>query len=133
MGLFAGPAAAADFTFQFINDSDRPLALKLFSRADTHREWPSKTKTYNVRPDAAVQELKIDCDEGERICWGAWMAVQNVTGMVGSSGRRDTRTTKYVAGAGERGMRECRSCCSVCKDGGKSPIAKLGDPDANAR
>lgn len=131
--LAALPAAAADFTFQFMNDSDRALSLKLFSRAATHREWPSKTKSYSVRPGAAVQELKVDCDEGEQICWGAWVAVQNVTGQVGASGQRDVRTTKWVAGAGERGMRACTNCCYVCKDGAKSPIARLDDPDAGAR
>lgn len=132
--LASRPAAAAEFTFRFINDSDRPLALKLFSRAESLREWPAKTKSYSLRPDgAAVQELRIDCEEGERICWGAWMRVETVSGTVGGGGKRDTRITRYSIGAGERGLRECQHCCSICQDGGTSPVARLRDPDGAAR
>ena len=122
--LGAMPAAAADFTFQFVNDGDRALSLKLFSRAESKREWPSKTKSYSVQPGTTVQELKVDCDEGEQICWGAWTAAQNPA-AIGGSGQRDIRTTKYLSGAGDRGLRACTDCCNVCKDGAKSPVAKL--------
>lgn len=126
-------ANAAEMTFQLINDTERPLSLKLFSRAESHQEWPAKNKFYTVRPDAAVQQLKIKCEEGEQICWGAWMKVENVSGEVGASGRRDTRTTKYLYGAGERGIDACTRCCHICKDGALTPVSKLGDPDQTAR
>ena len=126
------PAAAADFTFPFVNNTDQALALKLFSRAESHRQWPSKTKTYSLRPDAAVQELKIDCDDGEQICWGAWMGASS-GGTIGGTHQREGRSSKQVAGAGDRGMESCETCCHVCKDGGKAPVAKLGDGDFAAR
>ena len=131
--IAAFTASAADMTFQFINDTDRPLSLKLFSRGESLQQWPSKSKVYTVRPDAAVQQLKISCTEGEPICWGAWMAVENVSGEIGADGKRTTRTTKYVAGAGDRGVRPCASCCHVCKAGALTPVAKLNDPDYQAR
>lgn len=133
LNIFCTTAKAADLTFQFINDTERPLSMKLFSRSDSHQEWPSKTKAYTIRPDTAVQQLKISCEEGEQICWGAWQTVQRVSGEMGGNGQRPTHTTKYLAGAGERGIRSCKSCCQVCKDGTLTPVAKLNDPDNMAR
>lgn len=128
------PVNAAEMTFQLVNDSDRPLSLKLFSRAESHQQWPSKTKFYTIRPDAAVQQLKITCEDGEEICWGAWVIVQEVSGeMQGVEGKRSTRTTRYTAGAGERGTRPCERCCHVCKDGALTPPTALRDPNPVAR
>lgn len=122
------PAVAAEFTFLFVNDTQRTLALKLFSRGESLRQWPSRTRAYTVKPDAEVQALKIDCDEGEKVCWGAWTGGQPA-GTIGGSHRREGRSTLSVAGAGDRGMEACADCCHVCKDGGKSPVAKLGEAD----
>jgi hypothetical protein len=122
----ANPTLAAEITFQFINDTDRPLNLKLFSRGDSLQIWPAKTKAYSLRPDSAVQQLKISCKEGENICWGTWMTVQSVSGQMAGS-ERSTSTFKMQAGVGERGTRDCPSCCQVCKDGAMVPIVKLGN------
>ena len=116
--------AAAEMTFQFVNDTDRALNLKLFSRGESLRHWPAKTKAYSLRPDAAVQQLKIDCVDGEKICWGAWMTVQSVTGEVGN-GQRTVHTGRLNAGVGERGMRDCPGCCHVCQQGTMTPVAAL--------
>lgn len=132
--ILGRPVAAAEMTFQLINDSDRPLSLKLFSRAESHQQWPSKTKAYSIRPDAAVQQLKITCEEGEEICWGAWVTVQEVSGeMQGTDGKRSTRTTRYTAGTGERGTRPCERCCHICKDGALTPVSALRDPNPSAK
>jgi hypothetical protein len=122
----ANPTLAAEITFQFINDTDRPLNLKLFSRGDSLQIWPAKTKAYSLRPDSAVQQLKISCKEGENICWGAWMTLQSVSGQLSGS-ERSTSTFKTQAGVGERGTRDCPSCCQVCKDGATGPIVKLSN------
>ena len=127
------PAVASEMTFQLINDSERSLNLKLFSRSDSRQQWPSKTKAFSVKPDAARQAIKITCEEGEQICWGAWMTVQNVSGEVGSSGARATHTTKFTFGAGERGQRSCERCCHICKDGAITPVIKMRDPDPGAQ
>jgi hypothetical protein len=131
----ATPAPAAEMTYQVINDSDRPLNLKLFARDDSHQQWPSRTKAFSVRPDPAIQQLKITCTEGQQICWGVWMTVQVASGeVVGSTGQRARRyTTTYVGGAGERGTRPCRSCCNICRDGAVTPAFRLRDPDPAAQ
>lgn len=134
LSVFSASASAAEMTFQIVNNTDRPLSMKLFSRAESHQEWPSKTKAFSVRPDAKPQQLQITCEEGEQICWGAWVTVQTVSGeIVGANGQRATRTSKFTFGAGERGLRECEKCCHICKDGALVPIARLGDPSPTAR
>lgn len=126
------PAAAADFTFQFLNQTNDSIGLKLFSRGESKRHWPSKTRSYNVKPEGAVQELKIDCDEGEQICWGAWKGAAG-GGTVGGSHQRLGGPSKSVAGVGDRGIEPCTDCCHVCKAGGKAPVAKITDSDFVAR
>ena len=132
LSFAAVPASAAEFTFQFQNETQRTLALKLFSRGESLRQWPSKTRTYAVKPDSDVQALKIECDEGEQICWGAWTGGQ-ASGTIGGSHQREGRSSKSVAGAGDRGIEACANCCHVCKDGGKAPVAKLSDGDFVSR
>jgi hypothetical protein len=119
-------ALAADMTFQFVNDTDRPLNLKLFSRGESLQMWPAKSKAYSLRPDTATQQLKISCTEGENICWGAWMTVQSVSGQMAGS-QRATSNYKTQAGVGERGTRECADCCKVCKEGAVVAPVKLNN------
>ena len=134
LNAFSLPATAAEMTIQFTNDTERALNLKPFSRAESRQEWPSKTKAFSVRPDSAVQQIKITCEDGEQICWGAWMTVQSVSGeMVGASGQRATRTSKYKMGVGDRGQRTCERCCYICKDGAVTPAATLRDPEPGAK
>ena len=128
LAIMATSSSAAEMTFQLINNTDRTLNLKLFSNGESHAQWPSKTRAYAVKPDAtAVQQLKITCNEGEQICWGAWMKVETVSGQVGAGGQRDTRAYKYTWGAGDRGINPCTSCCHVCKDGTLTPVRRLQD------
>jgi hypothetical protein len=130
--LAAIPAGAADFTFQFLNETKDTIGLKLFSRGESKRQWPAKNRSYNVKPENAVQELKIDCDEGEQICWGAWTGAL-ASGTVGGSHQRMGGATKSIAGAGDRGIEPCTTCCQVCKDGTKAPVAKITDSDFVSR
>ncbi len=123
-------ADAAELTFQLINDTERAMNMKLFSRGESLQQWPSKTKAYSMRPGNDVQQVKITCEEGEQICWGAWMVTQSASGeVVGPGGERRERVTARVSyGAGERGVWPCTRCCHVCKDGTITPAATLRDP-----
>ena len=134
LNMFCIPVMAAEMTFQLVNDSDRALNFKLFSRGESRQQWPAKTKAFSVKPDSAVQQIKITCEEGEQICWGAWMTVQTVSGeMVGASGARATRTSTHSTGAGERGQRNCEHCCHICKDGALVPATTLRDSKPGAK
>ena len=130
---FSSPSSAADMTFQFLNDNERVVSVKLFSRADSHQEWPSKTKFYSVKPNAAVQQLKISCEQGEQICWGAWIVEQTESGEIGSSGQRTIRKAKHMFGVGERGTRVCEKCCHICTPGAVTPVAKFIDATNDAK
>ncbi len=132
--VLAAPVAAAEMTFQLVNDTERALNFKLFSRGESRQEWPSKTKAYSIKPEAAVQQVKITCEASEQICWGAWMRVQSESGEIkGPNGQRATHSSSYRAGAGERGQRSCEHCCHVCTDGVVVPPTKLRDPNPGAR
>ena len=134
LGTFSTPSTAAEMTFQLINDTDRALNLKLFSRSESRQQWPSKAKAFSIKPDAAVQQVKIKCEEGEQICWGAWLTVQSVSGeIVGPAGERATRTSTYSTGTGERGLRTCERCCHICKEGALTPVTTLREPDPAAK
>lgn len=116
---------AVEMTFQFVNDTERDLSLKLFSRGESGQHWPGKTRAFSVRPDTAVQQLKIDCTEGEKICWGAWVVTQSVSGQISNSGQRNTRTGTNNYGVGQKNLRQCEQCCQVCKAGEMSQVFKL--------
>ncbi len=125
LSAISTPSTAAEMTFQLVNDAEWAVNMKLFSRGESHQEWPSKSKAFSLRPDSAVQQIKISCEAGEQICWGTWRTVQAVSGEVGGGGQRTTSTAKYQAGAGERGTRSCENCCHVCKDGAMVPVINL--------
>jgi hypothetical protein len=117
---------AADMTFQLINDSDRLMSFKFFSRAESRQQWPSRTNAFSISPDAAAQPIKISCTEGELICWGAWITVTNTAReIVGAAGDRAATSSTYSTGVGERGLRVCESCCHICKDGALLPAISL--------
>lgn len=117
----SGPLVAAEMTFQMVNNTDRALSMKLFSRGESKQVWPGRTRAYSLQPDTAVQRVKITCEEGESICWGAWEIVTSVRGEIGSDGQRATSVRKMVIGVGDRGMRDCPKCCHVCQDGTMTP------------
>ena len=134
LSLLSPAALGAEMTFQITNDTERALNLKFFSRAESRKEWPSKTKAFSVRPESVAQQIKINCEEGEQICWGAWMTVQSVSGeIVGPGGQRATRTSKFSTGVGERGLRTCERCCHICMDGAMTPVRTLHDPKPGAK
>ena len=121
-------ADAAELTFQLINDTERAMNMKLFSRGESLQQWPSKTKAYSMRPGNDVQQVKITCEEGEQICWGAWMSTQTVSGEItGASGQRSTVNNSVHLGVGDRGQRSCESCCQVCKAESLAPTVKMSE------
>lgn len=128
--IIGAQAIAADMTFQLINDTERSLNLKLFSRGESLQQWPSKTKAYSIMPGSEIQKIKITCEAGEQICWGAWMVTQSVSGeVVGPAGeRRQTRTAHISYGVGERAQRPCARCCQVCTEGALVATATIRDP-----
>lgn len=126
--VYGNPAAAADMQFQLVNDTEYPINLRFFSQGESRQVWPSKTKAFTLKVDAAAQQVKISCNDGEKICWGGWTTTQNVSGEItGAAGQRSTVTNLTTYGAGERGQRTCEKCCEVCTAGAPIPPLKMSE------
>ena len=128
------PATAADIRFQLINDTEYAINLRFFSRGESHQVWPSKSKAFTLKADSAIQLVKLSCEVGEQICWGAWMATQTESGeMTGTSGQRSTvRNTTYY-GVGDRGVRSCVNCCQVCIADTLVPAVKITEQNYDVK
>jgi hypothetical protein len=120
----ATPSSSTGMTFQFINNTQRALNLKVFSRGESKQVWPGQTRAYSLRPDSAIQQLKIDCADGERVCWGAWATREELGAQI-KGDSRDKRTVTSNYGVGPRGMRDSERACHVCKSGAMTPVIQM--------
>jgi hypothetical protein len=125
-------AKPGEVVFQIANNTQRSVAMKLFSRGESKQVWPSQSRAFSLRPDSAVQQLKFSCTEGENICWGAWFAATSESGEIHGD-RRQTSHMKVQFGVGDRGMRDCQACCFVCKAGTMTHEYRIGTTQDNAK
>ena len=97
-GLYAGAgsATAGEMVWKFKSEHPNSVGVELYSQ-DRNKTWPGGGRPYVLR-DWKTHEFQIDCQEAERICFGAW--VQN-----------DTST---FWGAGLDGVEACSNCCAKC-------------------
>ncbi|RWL95234.1 hypothetical protein [Mesorhizobium sp.] len=94
--LLTTPAFAADMSVFVRNQRQQDVAVELFSR-DSEKVWPGNDKVFLIRPQAK-KSVPISCDNGEHICWGAW--------VVGND--------KLSAGVGPDNDQPCDACCFIC-------------------
>lgn len=95
--LVAGTQAfAADMTFFMKNEQPRDVAVEFYGR-DRDVVWPGDGKVYLLEARAR-KSVTVTCEEGERICWGAWVNGDDSQSF----------------GVGFDGRRHCDSCCRVC-------------------
>jgi hypothetical protein len=93
----ASKDAAADHeTFRVKSMSDSKVQIKFFAKSRNH-VWPGTDRAYNLN-DYEEHNIKLACESGEQICYGAW-----VTG----DGSR-------WWGVGPDGNKGCRNCCYTC-------------------
>lgn len=93
----AMPAFAdGGMTFYMKNETRRAMVVELHGQ-ETGRAWPGDGQVYLLEP-GEKKSILIDCEEGENICYGAWV-------------NGDDRISY---GVGADNDRECRDCCSVC-------------------
>ncbi|TPI26635.1 hypothetical protein FJW08_27145 [Mesorhizobium sp. B3-2-1] len=72
------------------------LAVELFSR-DRETVWPGSDKVFLVDP-GSQKSVPISCNQGERICYGAWVDGND----------------KISAGVGPDNDQPCDTCCFIC-------------------
>ncbi|MCC8931783.1 hypothetical protein MKJ03_01300 (plasmid) [Rhizobium sp. SSM4.3] len=95
----ASPALAADVTFVMRNDHPNAVELELYSQ-DRNHIWPGDNQVYYL-DDGETKQIPLSCEEGESICYGAWI-----------SGDKQT-----YWGVGPENAETCEDCCYTCSSG----------------
>jgi Tfp pilus assembly protein PilE len=94
-------------TWKITDNTTKPLSVALYAPA-RRWGWPGWNQNWTMR--SGENTYTVPCNEGERICYGAWV-VNNVNGL--------------YWGAGPFGQHACTNCCGIC-DGG-TYTASLSD------
>ena len=99
--LFIGiaPAFAADVTFVMNNHHPNAVEVELYSQ-DREYVWPGNNEVY-LLDDGETKTMSLACEEGESICYGAWI-----------QGDQNT-----YWGVGPDNSQKCDNCCYVCTGG----------------
>lgn len=92
----AGPARSGDATFKMTSNARFNVMVKVFSPSRKW-QWPSHTTHWNLS-DTAQHDLKIACQDGEKVCYGGAYAADNAT----------------YWGVGFKGDKHCQDCCLTC-------------------
>lgn len=95
----AAPAAASDVTFVIRNDHPNALRVELYSQ-DRDHVWPGNGQDYYL-DDGETKTMPLSCEEGETICYGAWI-----------DGDQNT-----YWGVGPGNKQSCETCCFTCEGG----------------
>ncbi|QDZ00673.1 hypothetical protein FQ775_09920 [Nitratireductor mangrovi] len=99
LGALALPAIAADVTFLMRNSHPFAVEVELYSQ-DRNHVWPGGGQVYYL-DDGEAKQMSLACEEGELICYGAWV-----------SGDEGT-----YWGTGPGNGQECNDCCYTCTGG----------------
>lgn len=106
--LSLSPAFGADLTF-FMKNVDRHAVVVEFSSPAHGTRWPGDGQVYLLEK-GEKKSVTIDCEEGDRICYGAWVNGDD----------------KISWGVGPDNDRFCDTCCRVCAHEKTEPIV-IGD------
>lgn len=98
-GLIAGQVLAADVTFIMRNEHPNAVELELYSQ-DRNHVWPGNNKVYYL-DDGESKQIPLSCQQGEKICYGAWVAGDKQT----------------YWGTGPNNRQTCEDCCYTCTGG----------------
>ena len=95
-GMFATQASAAELVWRFKSEHQHQVSLEFYSQ-DRNHVWPGGGDVY-VLKDSDTHTFSLNCNYGEKICFGAWV-------------RNDSSS---YWGAGYDGADACESCCFSC-------------------
>ena len=97
--LVVPSAHAADITFAIKNSHPNAMRVELYSQ-DRDYVWPGNDEVY-LLDDGETKTMSLSCDEGESICYGAWV-----------DGDEET-----YWGVGPGNKEKCEDCCYTCSGG----------------
>ena len=81
------------------NDHPNAVEVELYSQ-DREYVWPGNDEVY-LLDDGETKTMSVECDEGESICYGAWI-----------QGDQNT-----FWGVGPDNSQKCDNCCYICTGG----------------
>jgi hypothetical protein len=93
------PAPADSMTWHIRSDYPHVVSLEFYSQ-DRNHAWPGDGQVY-VLDDSDTHSYTLSCNNGEDICFGAWVR-----------GNSD----KYW-GVGRDNAQHCTDCCYYCTNG----------------
>lgn len=99
-------AFAENLTFKVRSYHKNQVDIAFYSQ-NRNVSWPGGNKVWVIK-DYEVHSYALNCVQGEKICYGAWV--------------RGSSSTYW--GGGEGGKQACKSCCYTCS-GGETPIINL--------
>lgn len=102
--IMAAPATADTMSFYMKNETARSVVVELYAQ-DRRHVWPGDDKVYLLERGER-KSVPIDCNAGERICWGAWRYGND----------------NWSWGTGPDNARTCDDCCSLCVPSGTETI-----------
>ena len=97
-------ASAADVTFMMQNNHPNAVEVELYSQ-DRNHVWPGNGEVY-ILDDGETKQMPLACEEGEKICYGAWI--------------QGDRGTYWGVGPGNQ--EACDDCCYTCTGGATETI-----------
>jgi hypothetical protein len=97
--VLAAPAFAADVSFVMNNHHPNAVEVELYSQ-DRDHVWPGDDEVY-LLDDGETKTMSLECEEGESICYGAWI-----------QGDQNT-----YWGVGPDNSQKCENCCYTCTGG----------------
>ena len=100
----AAPAFAGDVTFVMNNHHPNAVEVQLYSDSRDH-VWPSADEVY-LLDDGETRTMTVSCEDGESICYGAWIS--------------GDLSTFWGVGPGK--TQTCDDCCYVCQGGNTEQI-----------
>jgi hypothetical protein len=100
----AAPAVAGEVTFVMNNHHPNAVEVQLYSQ-DRDHVWPGPDEVY-LLDDGETKTMSLSCEDGEGICYGAWIV-----------GDQNT-----FWGVGPGATQSCDNCCYTCQGGNTETI-----------
>ena len=94
------PAQAETETWQIQSHYRYQVELQFYSQ-DRNAVWPGGGRAF-LLDDSKMHSFSLECNPGERICYGAWDVL---TG---------NRTGRKYWGVGQNDRKGCTDCCWTC-------------------
>jgi sarcosine oxidase gamma subunit len=101
---FVAPAYAGDVTFVMNNHHQNAVEVQLYSQ-DRDFVWPGPDEVF-LLDDGETKTMSLACEDGESICYGAWIS--------------GDESTFWGVGPGK--TQTCDNCCYTCQGGDTEQI-----------